>query len=175
MTVEDYIVPGEPYDPIDFERSWIHDTWFSETCTLIMNSMENVMETVYSPDPTRSGQARWSSQELSWTLQMDSLIRVAARNRQFAYGSKPVRAWFDDLRVPESLPEASSLQPDHPAAIDETDSDNIDRDFSYWRTIGTVAPAVEHRVWEPDGRRVGRRGELGRGEVFFLMVARQVD
>jgi hypothetical protein len=75
--------------------------------------------------------------------------------------------------IPESLPGASSSQPDHQADIEETDSDNIDRDFSYWRSIGTVAPSVEHRVWEPDGRRVGRRSELSGG--FFQTAAQQVE
>jgi hypothetical protein len=159
MTVEDYTVHAEPYDPIDFERSWVHDTWFSETCTLLMNSVENVMETVYSPDPTRTGQARWSSQESNWTLHMDRLIRVAAQHRRFAYGSRPVRAWFDDLTVPQSFPTASSLEPDDPAVTLEDDSDNVDGDFSYWRTIGSVSPLVEHRVWANDGRRIRRRAE----------------
>ncbi len=159
MTEEDYTVHAEPYDPIDFERTWIHDTWFSECCTHLMHSMECVMGTVYSPDPTRTEQARWSSQASNWTLHMDRLIRVAARHRQFAYGSRPVRAWFDDLTMAQSLPSASSREPNAHADILSHDSDNIDGDFSYWRTIGGVNTSMEHRFWAEDGRRVRRRIE----------------
>ena len=162
MTEEDYTVMGGPYDAIDFESTWVHDTWFAECCTQIMHSMECVMETVYSPNPTRTGQARWSSQATNWTMHMERLIRVAVRHRQFAYGSRPVRAWFDDLTIPQSLPSASSHEDCAYADILSHDSDNIGEAFSYWLTIGGLNPAVEHRVWEADGRRVGRRAEAQR-------------
>ena len=42
---------------------------------------------------------------------------------------------------------------------DSPDSDNTEEVLNYWITIGGIDPALEHRIWDPDRRRRGRRQE----------------
>ena len=171
MTREDYTIPGEGFDAVLFDNAMGYDTWFEETTTMLLHSVENVMDCVHSRS---TNQGETVPVHLQWRQQMDRLARVALRSRQYDYGSRPMNAWFDEPPPLRSHP--SSVAPDslrvEPASPNSEDGEA--GVFDYWQAIGTTDPSTEHRVWDPDGR-VGshRRERRDRTLIEWRRLERQ--